>query len=320
MCLTVLTAERCYYYYTIQPGPTAETCNLGKGSALELQCQVSSDGRPFTIQWHYSSSQPQARNILSTSNFIDNSETTEIKSNTTQNTVISWLTITNFDFKEDSYIWCSVNDPQTTARNPSLVLHIFPCSASNHQCSEDNIIYLRSTLFSKDMARCADRNVSVDVIQARNCSINHKEAPPKSRTTNMAIPPMVTTSHTVTNNIMPHKNTTAAIGSSSLNTYIIIGTLLGGVITVLFCIIIVLLVMCTLRTKVNHQRREHHTTEELSPFDDIRMHISTKTLEICNVDDPNRVSKLLCESNVCYDERPHFSHMHSIENIYEYVH
>ena len=319
MCLTILTAERCYYYYTIQPGPTTEICNLRKDSTtfLELQCQVSSDGRLFTIQWHYSSSQPQASNILSTSTFIDNSELTkEIKSTKQNTTVISFLTVMSDNFKEDGYIWCSVNDSQATARNPSSVLHISPCSASNLHCVEE--IYLRST-FSKDVARCADQNVNVDVIQAQNCSINHKQAPPESGTTNnMAILTKVTTSNTVSNNIMPHKNTTAT-GSSSPSNYIIIGASLGGVIIVLICVI-VLLVMCTLRTKVNHQRREHRMTEELSPFDDIRMHISTKTLETCNVDDANRVSKLLCESNVCYDEHPHFSHTHSIENIYEYVH
>lgn len=198
------------------------------------------------------------------------------------------------------------------------MLHIFPCSASNQQCVEE--IYLKS-ISSRDAARCANRNVSVDVIQAQNCSISYKEETPKPGTTSMAIPPMdvdMTTSNTVLNKSTTLKNTTE-IGSSSLNTYIIIGASLGAVIIVLSCII-VLLVMCRLRAKVNHQRREHSITDELSPFDDIRMHITTETLETCNTDDPNRVSKLLCESNVCYDEHPRFSLTHSTENMYDYVH
>ena len=122
--------------------------------------------------------------------------------------------------------------------------------------------------------------------------------------------PQTTSQHATTITV------TSAAPSLPLGMETVIGISMGGVILIL-CFIIGLLATCMMnfKMKLKNQTREHRIGSQLDEY--IVMCSSETKLEKDKVDDTDRVSKMLCESNASY-ECPHIAI--STENIYEYIH
>lgn len=249
------------------------------------------------------------------------------------------ISIENYaSLSQDAYIWCSVSvrGSSTPLFNPSLVLHVLlqsQCSQSDEWCPDDIHLYSLDSTF-----RCADaEDGSVDVIEAQQCSQNYQqttdykerdESPPTTMSNEQTIisEEEVESESFPTSNMTPStappKTSTTSTNSSIATSmqpsiYVIIGSSLGGIVVLLFCIIALLFVY-TIKQKMKSRVRERTiTTTTPSAFDDIRMYTGTSKKTTDN--DEQRASKLLCGSNICYDEFPHIPASKSIENIYEYV-
>ena len=325
-----ISAESCVHSYTIQPGPTSNRCNLGHASFFQLMCQITSDGRhSSSINWHYSNSMPEVSDISSTTNSINDLMLhTEIKytvSNTTNTSSLEIALENDVSYTEDGYFWCSVTAQDgTLSLNPSLILHVpseSQCPSGDKECQHDILLY---TTYSSG-SRCADHEISVDIIEAQPCSQqtevdNSASAStiPVGSTPASTTPASQNDEQLITTNMKQEPSTvppTLPSSSIELNLYVVVGGSVGGVI-ILICII-GLVILCVTKQHMNNRRREQRElTDTPSPFDDIRMYTGTKKAE----DDEIRVSKLHCESNVCYDKFPHASLSQSIENIYETIH
>ena len=274
---------------------------------------------------------------------------------------MSQLRLSGFDDKGNSYIWCSVdpsNDTQTMTSNPSVVLHIlhqFEAECSVGQgCTEQINLY-----GSYSTARCADHEVSVNVIEAQDCTAtvtpaeetSNSDSPtptmalqttaqqttalPATGQLTLALPAMAqqttalpamaqqtlalhTTAPQTTSQHATTITVTSAAPSLPLGMETVIGISMGGVILIL-CFIIGLLATCMMnfKMKLKNQTREHRIGSQLDEY--VVMCSSERKLEKDKVDDTDRVSKMLCESNASY-ECPHTAISQPTENIYEYIH
>ena len=325
----------CDYMYDIQPAQTALSCNVL--TAIVLQCQVSSARSNFSISWHHSTSEPQSSNIPATK-YIHNSTSTVIITdrNYFHNTssLVSELTINEFSEKHNGYYWCSVNSSNgtdTTTPNPSAVLHILhqiDCAANVESSECDREVYFYSS--SSRPGRCADQDVSVDIIEAQNCTLEdlsdiattmptllitdttniHSSDSPNANSSNMQ-------NEMSTINILMTK-----APSLHLTLGIIIGASMGGLILVLF-ITIGLLLACMVRMKVHlrHQgRAEHHKDDPTSSqsADDIHTYSSIPLSD--KRDDSNRISTMPTELNVSYECLcPQAVTSQANDNVYDYI-
>ena len=332
----------CQYQYDIQPGPTSEICPFQGHSetALILQCQVSSErGTNFSIVWHNTTSIPDRSNIFDHETIIANSSTTVI--NTTmatslQNTQLrltSQLTLKGFDEKGTGYYWCVVNSSSNDQmQNPSVILHIVHdinvhCKANNEQpCNGDISLYMSSS------SRCADQATNIKILEAQNCLNPITQEDEKQIGTSFptnpnlfihttsnqqSVAPITTILHITNSQPTPQENVSTSAPKFQLSMGVIIGASMGGFMLILF-IVIVLLLVCVVKMKRKHRIREHRLDAPTSPFDDIRMYSSIAKLTQEKVDDPNRISKLYCESNTAYECSPTVASSQT-ENIYEYI-
>ena len=343
---TSKSRDSCHYHFVTQPGSTTETCHLTGTRFLVLRCQVSSDrNNNFSINWRYSHSQPAINNVASAT-YIDDSITalhsnitmTSISSNSTELSLMSQLKLSGFDEKGDGYFWCSVNsssDTHTMTSNPSVMLHI-----SHQYCSVDQSCTKPINLYeSYSTPRCADQEVSVNIIEAQDCTASATPAEETSKSTDTDLPTTTmalktTAEHTlalqttgqqttdlhtmVLQTTSQHATTTvtSVAPSLSLGVETVIGVSMGGLILIL-CFIIGLLVVYIMKMKLKHRTREHRT-DPTSPFNDIVMYSSVKMLENEKVDDTNGISKTFCEPNISY-EYPHIATSESTDNIYDYI-
>ena len=329
----------CQYQYDIQPGPTSEICPLEGHSetALILQCRVISErGTNFSIGWHHSKTSPDTDNIFDNGTIIANSSTTIINTTMATNTqpsLTSQLTLKGFDEKSTGYYWCSVVNSSSNVqmRNPSVILHIvhnMHCKANNEQpCSGDISLYMTSSL------RCADQTTSIEMVEAQNCSNPTTQVDKKQTGTSFtptpkpdrfihtsnkqSIAPVTTTLHTTNSQPTTQEKVSPSAPKFQLSMGVIIGASIGGFVFILFITIIVLLV-CVVKMKSKHRTREHRLDDPTSPFDDIRMYSSIAKLTQEKVDDPNRISKLYCESNTAYECSLTMASSKT-ENIYDYI-
>ena len=298
--------------------------------------------------WHYSSVEPTIGDITAASSVLDDSpHDIEIKydtlvdstSNVTKWSTLSMETPSN---ERQGYYWCSVNESDNiSTANPSMILHIIlqelSCkSVRDSSCrgSGEVPLYKHSST-----TRCADDVASVDVALAKGCSGQDSMAAPTTvtqpktalKTTRgpleVTTEPLASTINrleTMTWNTEQLSTTSSEatqhlVGESEpLNIYIVIGGSTGGVILVLL-VFTVCLAVCLLRLRAKHSRRQR-VIDEPSPFDDIRMYSTNFNKKGEKADESNRASKLMCESNICYDECPRIAVTHSIDNIYEYIH
>lgn len=326
----------CQYQYDIQPGPTSEICPLEGHSetALILQCRVLSDRDTyFSIVWHHNKSIPERSNIFNQETIITNSSTTIINTTmatspqNTQPSLMSQLTLKGFDEKGTGYYWCMVNSSSNVQiQNPSVILHIvhnIHCKANNEQpCNGDISLYMTSS------SRCADQTTSIKILEAQSCSnpttqMNEKpfstsftpNQNPMHTSSQRSIAPITTTIRTT--NTQPSTPRETSAPKFQLSMGVIIGASMGGLVLILF-IVIGLLLVCVVKIKRKHQTREYRLDAPTSPFDDIRMYSSIAKLTQEKVDDPNRMSKLYCESNTAYECSPTVASSQT-ENVYEYI-
>ena len=293
----------CDYQYDTQPAQTALSCS--KLTAFALRCQVSSDNSDFSIGWHYSNSEPDSIDIP-TAMKIDNSRNIIISnvwnySDVTNVSLLSELTLSEINEKDniDGYYWCSVNssnETNTTTPNPSVVLHILhhiECTAKVESKCGGQINFYSSL----STPRCADQNISVDIVEAQNCTTGDRLEPTTMQTTradmdNFGLQNM--TGSTITPII------TTKAPSLPLTLGIIAGASMGGLIFMLF-IIIGLLLMCMVRMKVNKHRKSGNQVDPITPFDDICMYSSEPAIDKDTMDDSCRTSKLVLEANLSYE-------------------
>ena len=335
----------CHYQYDIQPGPTSEMCPLEGHSetALILKCQVRSEnGTDFSINWHHSKSIPNSSNIFDHNTNITNSSTTVITTtmvtslvNTQPTRRMSQLTLHGFDEKGTGYYWCSVatSSSRAQANNPSVLLHIVHnvhCKANNERPCNGNI-----RLYTPSSSRCADQAISVETLEAQNCAnptteVDEKQTIDTSFTSNpnqdlhtetpsqQSNFPTTTTLHIITKTQpTPQEKLSSSAPKFQLSNGVTISASMGGLVLILF-IVIGLLLVCVVKMKSKHRTREHRLDAPTSPFDDIRMYSSVAKLTQDKVDDPNRISKLYCESNTAY-ECPHTGASPQTENIYDFI-
>ena len=342
MLYIICTAMSCQYQYDIQPGPTSEICPLEGHSetALILQCRVSSSesGTNFSIVWHHSKSIPDRSNIFDHELLLQTHQplscintTTSTSLQNTQPSLTSQLTLKGFDEKGTGYYWCSVVNSSSNVhmQNPSVILHIvhnIHCKANNEQpCNGDISLYKSSS------SRCADQAMSIETFEAQNClnsttqedqkqiSTSFPTNPNSDHTTSNqhGIAPITTTLHVTNSQPTPQENASPSAPKFQLSMGVIIGASMGGFVLILF-IIIGFLLVCVVKMKRKHQIREHRLDAPTLPFDDIRMYSSIAKLTQEKVDDPNRISKLYCESNTAYECLPTVASSQT-ENIYEYI-
>jgi hypothetical protein len=329
----------CQYQYAIQPGPTSEICPLEGHSetALILKCQVlSENGSDFSIVWHHRQSVPDSSNIFDHETNVTNSSFTII--NTTNTTVAtqasltSQLTLHGFDDKTTGYYWCSVQVSSSSnmqIQNPSVILHIVHnthCKANNElPCTGDISLYSNTSMASS--LRCADHATSVETIEAQRCpnpttqvdenQIGKSNPPdlPTQTSSQQGNFPITTSLHVSNTQPTLQENIPPSVPKFQLSMGVIIGASMGGLVLVLF--IVIGLLLASVVKKRRHRTREH-VLEVTSPFDDIRMYSTIAKLTHEKVDDPNRISKLYCESNTAY-ECPQTEASLQTENFYEFI-
>ena len=327
-------AMSCDYIYDIQPAQTALSCNTL--TSVILQCQVSSTRSNFSISWHHSTSEPEYSNIPATK-YIHNSTSTVIsmERNYFDNTssLVSELTINEFSEKHNGYYWCSVNSSigtNTTTPNPSIVLHILhqiDCAVESSECGREVHFYSSSST----PGRCADQDVSIDIVEAQNCTIEDLSGLATTIPT-LSIADSTNT-HTSDSpnadgsNIQNETSTETPINilmtkapSLPLTLGIIIGASMGGLILVLF-ITIGLLLACMMRMKVHlrHQGRVEHKDDPTSSqsADDIHTYSSIPLSE--KRDDSNRISKMALELNASYECLCPQAVTSQANNVYDYI-
>ena len=322
-----LIATSCEYQYDIQPAQTALSCS--KLTGFVVQCQVSSNRSDFSITWHYSNSEPESSNIH-TATRIHNLSSIFINTewnyshNTTNASLTSELRINSIDEKDtiDGYYWCSVNssdDTDTMTPNPSTVLHILhriDCTVKVESRCEGAVNFY--SIFSESPPRCADHNVSVDIVEAQNCSTGTRIEPITEQKTDSDIDTQITDSsdmQNVSSTLTPTKTFTLP-----LTLGIIAGASIGGLILVLF-IIIGLLLICVVRMKANKHRKGVNQVDSTTPFNDIQMHSSALATDKNEIDDASRVSKMFLESNISYEcPQDIISTSQTNENVYACIH
>lgn len=309
MLLTI--ALSCDYQYDIQPAQTALSCS--KLTAFVLKCQVLSNRSDFSITWHYSNSEPDISSIHTATN-IRNSRSTFI--NTMWNfshddsnvSLTSELRMYVSDEKDtiDGYYWCSVNSSNdiddTMPPNPSIVLHILhriDCTTKAESTCEYSVNFYSPS--SEMPSRCADRNISVDIVEAQNCTTGERIEPTTKQNTEFDIDPQITDDLDMQNvsSIPTPTVMTKTFITLPLTLGIIIGASTGGVILVLF-IVIGLLLICMARMKGSKRQKVGNQVESTTPVDDIIMQSSAPANEIEDASS-RRVSKMFLESNISYD-------------------
>ena len=327
----------CQYQYDIQPAPTSEICPLEghSGTSLILKCRVlSENGTDFSIIWHHRKSISNSSNIFDheTINVTNSSFTIINATNTTKATQVSLmpqLTLHGFDDKATGYYWCSVQVSSSSniqIQNPSVILHIvhdIHCKTNNElPCKGDISLY--SNTSSSNSLRCADHATIVETLEAQRCpnptTVSNKN--PIDTSNPLDLPSSQKSNFPTTTSL--HVTNTQPITQeralpSQLSMGVIIGAAMGGLVLILF-IVFGLVLVCVVKKRRKHRAREHAIeSDATSPFDDIRMYSSIAKLTQEKVDDPNRISKLYCESNTAY-ECPQTGISPQTENIYEFIH
>lgn len=167
----------CNYQYQRQPGKA--NCNPESLLPLQLSCQIQGNDN-FTIQWHYcdsNSSFPPAQGTITSKETLINSTNYNITRqllNTSQPSLISVLSVLTVEYNQATgYYWCTVNASDSTP-NPSQVLNITSTCPFNGdaimmpKCMTN--IGLFETLGSNRF-RCADHNMSIDIVDVQLGSI-----------------------------------------------------------------------------------------------------------------------------------------------------
>ena len=176
---------------------------------------------------------------------------------------------------------------------------------------------------SESVPRCADQNVSVDVVEAQNCTIGDRIELDTERETSSYTNTEVTNAfnldiQNVSSKLIPTITTDSKVLPLTLG--IIVGASMGGLILMLF-IIIGLLLICMIRMKANKYRKAVNRVEVISPFDDIQMYNSVPVTDKSGTDEANRVSKMFLESNISYDcPQDIVSAPQANENVYACIH
>ena len=290
-----------------------------------LKCQVTANSSEFSINWHYSLSQPDSSKIADQSAIQDTPQT-QISTTINETSLLTELSLNSFSDKNDGYYWCSVNSSDQITHNPSVVLHIvYQVSECEDVCEAEQEI----GLFARSsMPRYADEDISVDVVEAQNCvkttslrttsvtvtNYDSSEEPTNtssgSQATKLVFLP---TTFKETTNIT---NTTTNGQSFPLTTEMIFGIAMGGLF------ILTLTVVIGLVCKFKKRRSSLNVVATRSPFDNIRMYCSNTNLEKIaeglSEENTDRVSKILCDTNMSY-ECPHAATAQATENIYEYI-
>ena len=336
--LFLIIAMSCDYQYTTQPAQRALSCSTL--TAFVLQCQVVSNWSDFSITWHYSNYEPDSSNLyMHAATDIHDSRSTLITTtwdysyNTTNGSLmISELRISEINEKNniniDGYYWCSVNSSNdmnhTTTLNPSRVVHILhsiECTTKVDSICEDAVNFYSMFSKSESVPRCADQNVSVDVVEAQNCTTGDRIEPVTEQETSLYTNTEVTNAldiQNVSSKFIPTIITDSKVLPLTLG--IIVGASMGGLILMLF-IIIGLLLICMIRMKANKYRKAVNQVEVITPFDDIQMYNSVPVTDKSEIDEANRVSKMFLESNISYDcPQDIVSAPQTNENVYACIH
>ena len=324
-------AMSCEYTYDTQPAQRALSCNIL--TAVLLKCQVSSERNDFSISWHYSTSAPESTNINMSRyvhGFSNGIITTEENVTHSTTSLTSELTISEFSESDNGFYWCSVDSNGTTLPNPSVVLHILHhtnCAITikeeTNECHGEIRFYSPSSIIT----RCAEHNVSLNIIEAQNC--NEKQSNLVTTTpTQITIASDVQTSHPQTTNgsgvqSTPNEEASTVTNLSTLPQIlgITIGASMGGLVLALSIVIIILLV-CLVRMRVTHQERGQRD-DSSSPhhYDDIHAHTCT-SIPLTDKDkmSTSRISKMPLELNVSYEcICPQAISSQANDNVYDYV-
>ena len=249
--------------------------------------------------------------------------------NTTSASLTSELRINSIDEKNtiDGYYWCSVNssdDTDTMTPNPSMVLHILhriDCTTKTESRCEAAVNFFSA--HPDSVPRCADHNVSVDIVEAQNCTTGTRIEPTTEQKLGSDIDPQITDGLDV-------QNVSSTLTSTSmtktftlpLTLGIIAGASMGGLILVLF-ILIGLLLVCVVRMKANKHRQGINQVDSSTPFDGIQMPTSALATDKNETDDASRVSKMFLESNISYEcpqDIISTSQIQTNENVYACIH
>ena len=160
----------CNYLYQQQPGKA--NCNPESPLPLQLNCHVLGNNN-FTIQWHYSNSPPAQDSVTSKGTIIDS---TSIASQVLSPSVlVSTLTL---EYNQAAgYYWCTVNASDSTP-NPSQILNIITLSSGTCPFNGDAPMIPKCmtniALFEipgTNRSRCADHNVSIDIVDVQLGSV-----------------------------------------------------------------------------------------------------------------------------------------------------
>ena len=327
----------CDYQYTTQPAQRALSCSTL--TAFVLQCQVVSNWSDFSITWHYSNYEPDSSNLHTATDINDQRSTPIITTwdypyNIINASLTSELRISEINEKNniniDGYYWCSVNASNdmnhTTTLNPSRVVHILhriECTTKVDSICEGAVNFYSMFSESESVPRCADQNVSVDVVEAQNCTTGDRIEPVTERETSSYTNTEVTDAfnldiQNVSSKLIPTITTDSKVLPLTLG--IIVGASMGGLILMLF-IIIGLLLICMIRMKANKYRKAVNRVEVITPFDDIQMYNSVPVTDKSGTDEANRVSKMFLESNISYDcPQDIVSAPQANENVYACIH
>ena len=163
-------SKDCSYEYKKQPGGITDKCSLkGYSGDLKLLCQVSGPEELFTIQWYYSMYLPGENNSSLGNQLSQGNVTTQVISqNVTGQTVVSLLTLdVSANDEISGYYWCSVNSSSNSTLNPSQVVKISTdCFSGDDHTNKMKCMGSVNLNAIDGQPRCADRNVSIDVVDA----------------------------------------------------------------------------------------------------------------------------------------------------------
>ena len=299
----------CDYRYDIQPAQRVLSCS--QLTAFALQCKVvSNENDDFSITWHYSNSEPDSSNIHVVPD-IHNSRSllisileNDLRSNANIS-LTSELRVNEINEKVtiDGYYWCSVNSNNNMTSNPSVVLHIWnriDCTTKVESWCGDTVNFY--SISQEWPPRCADQNVSVDIVEAQNCTIGDRIEPDTKQITGLDLDPEITDGIDVQNvSITSTPTSMTKTLTLPLTLGITIGASMGGLILILF-ITIGLLLTCMVRMKANMHQKGVTQLNSTTPFDDIHMHSSALVTDKSETDEEaSRAAKMSLELNISYE-------------------